>query len=288
MSAEASVRRLPRRRKVAGMRAARRWRRGFLAAVGLCAVVFTLDASFGEVRPGSVWGLSYGTAAAVLCLVAAAYGVRRRAMRLATKAGFGRSRTWLYLHVYGGALFAILVLMHSGFRVPTGALNTWLWALALWMAASGLGGLALQQWIPRVLASGLATEVHYDRIPELSAEIRAQAERLAGGAGEAVRALYDRRIAPALAAPRRRLFYFLDITGGIHGRLKEFEYLFELMEEDELHRLRELQRLYRTKLEIDAHYTLQPALRVWLWTHVPVSLAVLALLAIHVFTVVYY
>ena len=42
------------------------------------------------------------------------------------------------------------------------------------------------------------------------------------------------------------------------------------------------------KLEIDAHYTLQRALRGWLYFHAPPSLLLLALVAVHVATVLYY
>ena len=49
-----------------------------------------------------------------------------------------------------------------------------------------------------------------------------------------------------------------------------------------------LERDYRTKLEIDAHYTLQRALRWWLWLHVPASLVLLVFVAVHLFTVLYY
>ena len=51
---------------------------------------------------------------------------------------------------------------------------------------------------------------------------------------------------------------------------------------------KERKRLFRAKLEIDAHYTLQQPLRWWLYTHLPVSFVVLALLALHLYTVLFY
>ena len=53
-------------------------------------------------------------------------------------------------------------------------------------------------------------------------------------------------------------------------------------------KLDDLQAMYKTKLEIDAHYTLQKALRWWLYLHVPVSIVLIVLLALHIFAVVYY
>lgn len=260
----------------------------FAAAAAVAIAAFAANVVVTDVRPGSVWGLAYGIAAAALLVAVAAYGARRRAMRAVSRLGLGSARAWLAFHVYGGILFLLLVLMHSGFRLPTGALTWWLWGLSLWTVASGLVGLALERWIPRVLASGLSTEVHYDRIPELIAAVRAQADEIAAASPAALRELYRKKIAPALAAPRRRWIYFIDITGGIRSRLRELDYLRGFLAGEERSHLEHLERLFRSKLEIDAHFTLQQALRLWLWLHVPLSALLVALVALHVFTVIYY
>ena len=91
-----------------------------------------------------------------------------------------------------------------------------------------------------------------------------------------------------LATPQTRLIYYLDVTGGIQARTEQFDYLRALLPADEQQKLDDLQAMYKTKLEIDAHYTLQKALRWWLYLHVPVSLVLIVLLALHIFAVVYY
>ena len=178
--------------------------------------------------------------------------------------------------------------MHSAFRLPSGWVTWWLWLLSLWTVASGILGRLLQKWIPRVLASGLSTEVLFERIPELSEEIRQRAEKVAEAADEAVRSLYYRGLAAELAAPRRRWIYLFDITGGIGKRLGEFAHLRPLLAEEERERLEELESLYRTKLEIDAHYTLQQVLRWWLYAHLPTSFLLLVFIALHLYTVLFY
>lgn len=267
---------------------ARRWRWSFAVAAAACLVLYAVNALFFEIAPGNTWGLGYGIAAALLLVATALYGLRRRLPGLAARRRLGSARGWLYLHLYGGALFVLLMLMHSGFSVPTGAVTWWLWLLALWTVVSGLTGLALQQWIPRVLGSGLETEAVYERVPELVSEVGERAEAVAAGCDEPVRAVWERRLAPALGAPHRRLLYFFDITGGQPPGLRDLEYLRRLAAPEEAERIEELIRLYRTKLELDAHYTLQLGLRAWLWAHVPVSLVVLALLGVHLVTVWYY
>lgn len=256
-----------------------------VGVVGLAALA--VDSVLSDFRPKSWRGLTYGTAATVLMVAAALFGWRRRSMSFSLRRGLGRSRTWLRVHIYGGALFFLLVLMHTGFRLPSGTMLWWLWLLSLWTTVSGLVGLALQNWIPRVLNSGLAIEVHYSRIRVLIEEIRERAEELVRGS-KPIGALYSKSIAPALAGPQRRMIYYVDITGGIQSRVKELRHLRGMLAPDEATKLDELEQLYRTKLEIDAHYTLQWPLRAWLYLHVPTSLILVALVAVHLFSVLYY
>jgi len=264
----------------------RRRHRLSLVALAACAAAFGANITLAEVRPGSSWAIAYGIAAAALMVLAGAYGLRRRSMQLASRLGAGSASAWLALHLHGGGLFLLLVLMHSGFALPSGWIAWWLWGLSLWTVASGLGGLALQRWIPRLLTSGLSVEAHYDRIPELAADIARRAEEGAAGSSPAIKSLYDRVVAPELAAgPRRRLLYFLDITGGMHSKLKEFRYLGGFLSADERRSLEQLESLYRTKLELDAHYTLQQPLRWWLYAHLPVSILLVAFVILHLVSV---
>jgi hypothetical protein len=266
--------------------AARRWGIPglFLIAVAACGVAFAANAYLSEVRAGNRWSLGYGIAAALLMVLAAAYGIRRRMMPTASRFRFGRAAPWLAVHLWGGGLFLLLLLMHSAFRLPSGAITGWLWALSWWTVLSGIGGRLLQRWIPRMLSSGLATEVLYERIPELAEEVRQRAAELAGGAHEAVAALHH-DLEAEFVAPRRRWLFFVDITAGRERREREFNHLRRLLAGDDRAALEMLEGLYRTKLEIDAHYTLQQTLRLWLYLHVPGSILLVALLAAHLYSV---
>jgi hypothetical protein len=260
------------------------WLAGFAAAAVVCLAAYAINAAVGEVRPGTPWGRSYGALAALLMLAAALLSVRRRTMRW----GLGRAQDWVQLHVYGGALALLLVLLHVGWRGPAGGFGWWLLALTVWVSASGLLGVALRKWIPRLLSSGLSVEVLYERIPELTAEVRGKAEALAASAPASVQDFYRRRIAAEMARPRVRWIYCVDITGGIQGRLRELAFLRRLLAPEERPLLDDLLALYRVKLEMDAHFTLQKALRFWLYGHVPVSLVLLALVALHIVSVLTY
>jgi hypothetical protein len=247
-------------------------------------IVFVFD----EVTPGNFWGLSFGTIATFLFFLVGIYGVRRRTMNLSSKLKFGTANTWLQFHLYGGVLFLLLVFLHTGFTLPQGAFNWWLWGLSLWVVLSGLVGTLLQKWIPEVLSSTLSLEIRTDRIEELVGELRAKAEALSTNSPPAIRDYYERTIAPDMNGPVLRPSFYKDITGGIHTKIRQMDYLKQFLSDEDKKKLDNLAVIYRSKLECDAHYTLQKPLRLWLLAHLPLSIVLMALVLIHLFVVFYY
>jgi hypothetical protein len=265
---------------VAGSRRAMVW----TAALGVCLLVLVVNAALTRVDPATPWGLAYGGVAAGLLVLACLYSVRRRLPRR----GPLRAHAWLHIHVFAGTFFVLLVLMHSGFRLPAGPLGWALWVLTIWTGLSGAVGLFIQWWIPRALSSGLATELHYDRIPALAASIAERAEQVVATCSDAVRRYYADVMAPIMGPPRARLIYFVDVTGGLQGRIRDFDYLGRFADADEGQRLAELRALMTAKVDADAHYTLQRVLRWWLYGHVPLVGLLLILVTIHVVSILYY
>lgn len=260
------------------------WALAFAISTGTFAVMYVLNMLLDEINPGNWWGLTYGTVASLLMLGAGLYAVRRRML----KRDLGKSKAWVQFHLYGGTLAGLLVLLHTGFRLPHGLFDWMLWLLSIWVTLSGLLGVALQQWIPKILSSGLSVEAMYERIPELVEQIRARAEKMVESCTEPVRDFYRSNIAAALIAPQPRLIYYIDVTGGIQSSIKQFGFLRKVLSLEEKEKLDQLQDLYRTKLELDAHYSLQRPLRWWLATHVPLSLVLLLMVALHIWAVWYY
>ena len=128
----------------------------------------------------------------------------------------------------------------------------------------------------------------YERIPELIKEIKTKSEELIQKSTAPIRDFYIKNIAASLATPQTRLIYYLDITGGIQAQVKQFNYLRDVLSSQEKESLTELESLYKKKLELDAHYTLQKALRWWLYTHVPLSLILIFLVCLHLYAVFVY
>ena len=195
---------------------------------------------------------------------------------------------WVQAHVYGGTLFLGLLAAHAGAVAPGGVLAWGLWVSSLWVVATGLLGVFIQKWIPSALTSALTTEVHHDRIPELVAAVRGEVDLLLAASGDSVRKFHETELKSALTGPRASLAYVFDVTGGIQSHMGRFDYMSRLLEGDDIRRLEQLRVLMRTKLEMDAHYTLQKVLRWWLYLHVPAACLLTVLVAIHVLAVFYY
>ena len=260
------------------------WLKAFLAAAALCLAVGLIQLWTSEFRPGNNWGVAYGIAGAALLAAVSAYSIRRRS----AGRGPASARQWLQFHIYGGALFLLLILMHSAFRLPHGFLAWALWILSIWMVVSGILGTLIQRWIPRLLTSGLATEANYDRLPELAQSVRQEAETLVGAASQAVQRYFQENLSGEFSQLRTRPIFFVDITGGIQPQLRQSSHIRGFLEADEKKILDRLIELFRAKTELDAHHTLQKALRWWLYGHVPFALVLIFLVAVHVLTVLYY
>ncbi|MEM8930263.1 MAG: hypothetical protein AAGE94_03765 [Acidobacteriota bacterium] len=265
-----------------------RWRRVALGiGVAMVAIWALLHWLYDLGYPNDPVGVAFGVAATLLMSAVAAYGLRRRAMSLATRLGLGSAPRWLALHLYGGWLFLVAMFLHSGLQWPDGAFSWCLWLLSVWTVLTGALGLMLQRTVPRLLAAGASVEVHYDRIPALVEDLRRRAEALVAAADRPVQVLYRRRLAPVLAAPRRNPAVFLDADGG-RRRLEPVARLRSLLEPDERERLAELEELVRAKLDLDTHFTLQQVLRGWLWLHLPASILLVVLVIVHIASVAYY
>lgn len=235
--------------------------------------------------PGSTISIVFGILAAVMLLLVMAYAVRRAmpAVRL-----LGRTRTYLQVHIWGGLLFLLLMLLHTSFGFPGGTLVTVLWVLSIWVVASGLAGLWLQRSVPRLLDATSSFEVNLYRIPELVANLRQRAESLAARSGPAVQSYYARELAPDMEAPRATPRSVLGRNRITSYRSQEYQILRRTVAPDAAPGLDELFQLHATKLEMDMHYTLQRVLRLWLALHLPASIVLLGVTALHIIWALYY
>lgn len=153
-----------------------KWMWGSLAltAAGALAYVPYAITSHSGADGGSAMGLIYGFAAAALMLAVGLLGLRRvfPGLRL------GRMQTWMRAHLWLGLLAVPLVLFHGGFSMGSGLLTHVLMVLALAVTASGLAGVALQHYLPRLITSQVPLETIYEQIGHVRELLRQEAEQV--------------------------------------------------------------------------------------------------------------
>jgi len=177
------------------------WARATLLGLLAAAALYALYAA-GEPdgpRGGSGPGIAFGAASYGIVLFGALLGLRRRL------AGWrvGRASAWLRAHVWLGLLAYPLMLFHAGFRTG-GPLASALFVLFTLVWASGVAGMLIQHFLPRILTESVDQETVYEQLDHVCGQLLAEAETLVEGGG-----------GKTAAVPRAKT------AGAIQGRVVE-------------------------------------------------------------------
>ncbi len=131
-----------------------------------------LPAFLGEAPPrratygGTPLGLIFGILAYAIFFFASALGIRKKRRTLP----IGIVRAWLRAHIWLSILTLPLVLFHAGFHLG-GTHTTWLMVIYAIVMVSGVYGLVLQQFMPRLMKERLTREVVFEQIPHVRGQI---------------------------------------------------------------------------------------------------------------------
>jgi len=267
----------------------RRWVFGLFVALTALYVLYR----FRQFPHGGSWpGIAFGILATVLILLLLWYGVRKRQYH----SRWGTMETWLQSHVYLGLLSVVVVLYHAGFRFQDKVAVAALVVLAL-VVLTGLFGAILYTTVPRIL-----TDVQGDASPEeISDEIQRftrSMARLTEGKSPTFRRIHERlvkELEPRPLSGWRVLFRSARLrtrgSGGGTGGDDWTELLRQVgsEEQDDLRELLVRSRQAKEQLQrLVAQQKYKNLLDVWLYTHIPLSLALVVLVAAHLVAVFYY
>ena len=89
----------------------------------------------------------------------------------------GRAQVWMRAHIWLGLLCVPLAVMHCGFHLG-GGLSMVLMLLFGLVIASGLYGLAMQQWLPRWMLERAPAETIYSQIDRVARQYCTEGEEL--------------------------------------------------------------------------------------------------------------
>jgi hypothetical protein len=253
---------------------------------------------------GSALGLAYGVAGFALMLLAGLLGVRKKVSTWR----IGRAQDWMRGHLWLGVLSLPLILFHSGFEFG-GVLTTILMTLLIVVVTSGVVGAALQHFLPRVMMARVTKETIYNEIPNVRLQLRTKAQRLVtdvcgplpGGPRAAeiglnrstvphatgsevkeedrarLREFYLRKVGPFLETPEARGHSLATAS-----KAKDTFQQFRIRVSPALREIGdELEDICEEARQLNQQVRLHRWLHGWLLVHVPLSLALLVLGAVH-------
>lgn len=237
-----------------------------------------------ELRSDNFFGLLLGSCALLLLSGLAAYPVLRL-KNAQWRFQFGTGKMLRTLHLYGGATFYALVLLHTGLRHPNDGLTGLLYCGVLLLLLTGGAWWWLQKIVPHRLAALNRNtgelEVLFERIPEAHAHVMERGEELQANAGQALRGFYAVTWLPLVREIKFSRDYFF--TPPADGIARSVTAIKPLLRAEEWETLHELHWLYLRKQRLEASYSLQLVLKKFHLAHGPMAFVLLALALVHAF-----
>lgn len=251
------------------------------ASVVAAAALYAIDAErspYGA-SGGSAIGVTIGIAAFAAIVFATLLSVRKR-LRIWR---LGRAQTWMRGHIWLGLAALPLAAFHAGggFGGPLTRAIMWL-LIVVWI--SGIAGTILQNVVPRMMLDRVPMETIYEEIPRIRQQLAQEADAIAAAAGAPpIRDFYAAEIQPFLGAPSAASLLWEPRRG--HER---FEQVRLLVAAEQRAAVDDLEDIVEEQRQLSRQAQLHHLLHGWLFVHVPLSFALLALTIVHIVTALKY
>jgi hypothetical protein len=213
------------------------------------------------------------------------YNLRKRVPFLR----IGSSRFWMQLHLYVGILSGVLFLLHIGWSWPSGPLLQLLTVLFAVVFLSGWLGLWISRAFPRMLTDA-GYETPYERIPIVRGRLREEAEALVlagvdGTTSPMAAEFYTRHLGMFFTRPCNRWTHLRQSRAAQAAHDLKFDEARRYVRKGELELLDKLSDLVARKHMLDYQYSLQSAMRLWLFVHIPISYSLLVFSVLHIIVI---
>ena len=150
---------------------------GIALAVATAIYVPYYRAALHHPSGGSALGLVYGILGFALMIFAGLLGARRKVPMWRV----GRAATWMRGHIWLGLLSFPLILFHGGFHFGGAVTFALMWLFVV-VVVSGVVGLLLQQVLPRLMLTRVPLETVYEQIDPVVEQLRGEADELVAAA----------------------------------------------------------------------------------------------------------
>jgi len=258
-----------------------------LVIAGFTATLMTAD--FRLRHTGSSWfGYASGTLGAGLIVWLALLGIRKRAMTDDT----WLLKAWVSAHVYLGLSLIVIATLHSGLQFGWN-IHTLAYALMMLVILSGVFGITVYAKIPPILSDNRGETTQKQMLEKIHA--------LDGRLLEVARPLDRDQAALVVRAVRHTRIggNFWQRLSGRHGNCATANAQRALLAArtrmsdgpqatalDQVLTL--LEEKSATLAKARRHIRLRSLLEVWLFIHVPTTLALIAALTAHIFSVFFF
>ena len=236
---------------------------------------------------GSWYGYTLGTIGAGLIVWLALLGIRKR------RANPGRwsVKGWTSAHVYLGLSLVVIGTLHTGFQLGWNV-HTLAWVLMLLVIASGIYGISIYATLPERLSEN-RREMTRDQMVEALAAIDRQLEEAAQPLGredsDLVIAALDQDVFAAGLWSRLNGRSRRDATARALAQISTTRAHDSGADDADQQKVRALLGKRSSQIEqIRRQMRLKALLEIWLFVHVPLTIALLAALTAHVVSVFYY
>lgn len=282
-------------------------RRYLKIAVALCVLSIIAYAWHNPLSPpnGGTWlGYTLGGIGAALILWLTALGVRKRSY----SSSLGTLRGWTSAHIYLGLALIVVATLHTGFQFGWN-LHTLCYALMLIVIGSGIFGMVVYLRYPQLMSTnraGSKPDVLLEEINDLDQRALRVANEMPRRFGDVLR---SNREGTRVGGSTRAILGGLDLStinlpaaGGASQRVPNSEQaalldwlgdeLARSTDGDLTKRIGDLLSVVATRrnqlrrLRRDAQ--IRGWLEIWLYVHVPVTLALIGTLIAHVVSVFLY
>lgn len=236
---------------------------------------------------GTLMGYGLGTLGALIILLLLWFGIQKRRF----KANSGNLQGWLSAHVYLGTSLIVIATLHTGFQVGWNV-HTLAYVLMMGVIISGFYGIYAYLRVPGLMTENRAEDT-FDSLILKIADIDREAQRLAiqmpDNINQAVQeSIKNTRIGGGLVA---------QLSGKVRGcptdravalcksSVREIKGDAAKVNTDLYAMLLRKQKLV-ARARTDIRY--KAVMDLWLYFHVPLSIALLAALIAHVVAVFFY
>jgi len=264
-----------------------RWAKIAVVVVGAAIAAYAFDRSPHGHYGGSPLGYTLGTIGALLIVWLTWFGVRKRRYSSTSSTLLG----WLSAHVYLGVSLIVIATLHAGFEVGWNV-HTLAYVLMLAVILSGFYGVYAYLRYPSGITDVLGDDTQESlllKISDLDRQMRALALSLPDAVNKLVlAAAQETRIGGGFRAqlsgrdrncPTTAAVTGLQALGktlrGHEARINQQLYALMVRKQELVNRAR---RAVKLKARLD----------IWLYIHVPLTIALLAALTAHIVSVFYY